>query len=62
MDATTSPLASIGNDIGKEIFHLVGFGTDGRIAFRRKIKQLALNETFKKLPLGFWAKSQIADD
>jgi hypothetical protein len=44
------PLASIGIDIGKEVFHIVGFGTDGRIAFRRKIKRLALIDTFKKLP------------
>ena len=50
MDTTTSPLASIGIDIGKEVFHLVGFGTDGKIAFRRKVKRLALTETFKKLP------------
>ena len=50
---TTDPhitLASIGIDIGKEVFHLVGFGTDGQIAFRRKIKRSALVETFKKLP------------
>ena len=50
MDTITSPLASIGIDIGKEVFHIVGFGTDGKIAFRRKIKRLALTETFKKLP------------
>ena len=37
MDTTVTPLASIGIDIGKEVFHLVGFGTDGKIAFRRKI-------------------------
>jgi transposase len=43
------PLASIGIDIGKEVFHIVGFGTDGQVAFRRKIKRLALIETFKKL-------------
>jgi transposase len=49
MDTTVAPLASIGVDIGKEVFHLVGFGTDGKIAFRRKIKRLALTETFKKL-------------
>jgi hypothetical protein len=47
---TTAPLASIGIDIGKEVFHLVGFGTDGKIAFRRKIKRLALADTFRKLP------------
>jgi transposase len=50
MDTTIPPFASIGIDIGKEVFHVVGFGTDGRIAFRRKIKRLALVETFKKLP------------
>jgi transposase len=45
-------LATIGVDIGKEVFHIVGLSTDGRIAFRRKIKRLALVETFKKLPPG----------
>ena len=44
MDNTTAPLASIGIDIGKEVFHIVGFSTDGKIAFRRKIKRLALVE------------------
>ena len=43
------PFASIGIDIGKEVFHIVGFGTDGQVAFRRNIKRLALIETFKKL-------------
>jgi transposase len=47
---TTTPFASIGIDIGKEVFHVVGFGTDGKIAFRRKIKRLALLEVFKQLP------------
>jgi transposase len=50
MDSTSAPLVSIGIDIGKEVFHVVGFGTDGKIAFRRKIKRLALVETFKRLP------------
>jgi len=50
MDTTTPALASIGIDIGKEVFHIVGFSTDGRIAFRRKVKRLALVESFKKLP------------
>jgi len=40
MDTTTRPLSSIGIDIGKEVFHVVGFGTDGKIAFRHKIKRL----------------------
>jgi len=50
MDTTARPLSSIGIDIGKEVFHVVGFGTDGKIAFRRKIKRLALVETFRRLP------------
>jgi transposase len=50
MDTTSAPLASIGIDIGKDVFHLVGFGTDGKIAFRHKIKRLALVDTFSRLP------------
>ena len=50
MDATAPRLTSIGIDIGKEVFHVVGFGADGKIVFRRKIKRLALHETFRKLP------------
>ena len=50
MDTTTVNLVSIGIDIGKDVFHVVGFGVDGQIAFRRKIKRLALTETFEKLP------------
>ncbi len=48
--ASTAPLASIGIDIGKDVFHFVGFDIKGKIAFRRKIKRLALVETFKKIP------------
>ena len=47
---TAAALASIGVDIGKDVFHLVGFDIKGKIAFRRKIKRLALVETFKKIP------------
>ena len=50
IDPNTAPLTSIGIDIGKEVFHVVGLGTDGKIAFRRKIKRLALKEAFEKLP------------
>src|SRR5210317_233480 len=42
--------ASIGIDIGKDVFHIVGFDPEGRIALRRKIKRLALTREFKKLP------------
>src|SRR5215470_18236721 len=45
----SSPLV-IGVDIGKEVFHLVGFGVDGKIAFRRRIRRLALKDIFEKLP------------
>jgi hypothetical protein len=49
-EATTAPLAVIGIDIGKDVFHLVGFGVDGKIAFRRRIRRLDLKEVFEKLP------------
>ncbi len=48
--ASPAPLASIGVDIGKEVFQLVGFDTKGKIVLRRKIERLALGETFKKIP------------
>ena len=43
-------LAVIGIDIGKDVFHIVGFTTDGEIALRRKVKRLSLIDLFKKLP------------
>jgi transposase len=43
-------LMSVGIDIGKDVFHLVGFDRDGRLVLRRKIKRLALSTTFEKLP------------
>ena len=53
--ATTSPkdmpaILSIGIDIGKDVFHIVGFDPDGKIVPRRQIKRLALAGTFAKLP------------
>jgi len=48
VDPITTPLASVGIDIGKEIFHVVGLGTDGKTAFRSKIKRLALKDVFEK--------------
>lgn len=41
---------SIGIDIGKDVFHLVGFDPDGKIVLRKKIKRLALGQVFEKLP------------
>ena len=45
-----STLHVIGIDIGKDVFHLVGFDSDGEIVLRRKIRRLALTDVFKKLP------------
>lgn len=47
---TEAELTVVGIDIGKDVFHLVGFDANGKIAFRRKIRRLALEETFKTLP------------
>jgi hypothetical protein len=44
--SSTAP-SVIGVDIGKEVFHLVGFSPGGEIVFRRKIKRQALADTFK---------------
>ena len=48
-ESNMSPVV-VGVDIGKEVFHLVGFGIDGKIAFRRRIRRLALKDAFEKLP------------
>jgi transposase len=41
---------SIGIDIGKDVFHLVGFDPSGQIALRRKIRRLDLAKEYDKLP------------
>jgi len=50
VDTIRIPLASVGIDIGKDIFHIVGFDTNGKIAFRWKIKRSSFADAFKKLP------------
>src|SRR5215510_1371033 len=50
METTRAPLAVVGVDIGKEVFHLVGLGTDGTIDFRRKIRRSSLKDVFEQLP------------
>lgn len=45
-----SELSVIGVDIGKDVFHLVGFDADGHRVLRRKIKLLALDATFEAFP------------
>ena len=48
MESNTPSLAVIGIDIGKEVFHLVGFGADGKIAFRRRIRRDWLSEMYSR--------------
>ncbi len=48
--SNATPLAVVGVDIGKDVFHLVGLGADGKIAFRRKVRRLALKDAFEQLP------------
>jgi hypothetical protein len=43
---TPEDISVIGVDIGKDVFHLVGFDSRGKIAFRRKIKRLADQAAF----------------
>lgn len=40
----------IGINIGKDVFHLVGFDDDGTVVIRRKIKRLGMIAAFEKLP------------
>ena len=40
----------IGVDIGKDVFHLVGFDSGGRRVLRLKIKRLSLTQVFGKMP------------
>jgi len=42
-------LMSVGVDIGKDVFHLVGFDKEGQLVLRRKIKRMALVATFEEL-------------
>src|SRR6185369_2914038 len=49
-ESNTASLTVIGIDIGKEVFHLVGIGVDGKIAFRRRIRRLGVKDALEKLP------------
>jgi transposase len=55
MEFNTVSLGSLESTSAKRFFHLVGLGTDGKIAFRGKIKRLALKDAFEKLPAVSWA-------
>jgi transposase len=49
-DQPTQTFASIGIDIGKDVFHIVGFDPQGKIVLRKKFKRLALAAELAKLP------------
>ena len=48
--AKTYELMSIGVDIGKDVFHLVGFNPDGERVLRKKIKRHQLEQVFENFP------------
>ena len=48
--ATVDDLTVMGIDIGKDVFHIVGFDGDGQIVVRRKIRRLSLVQVLEKLP------------
>ena len=48
--APVDNLTVLGIDIGKDVFHIVGFDGEGQIVVRRKIKRLALVKVFETLP------------
>ena len=43
-------LSVVGIDIGKDVFHLVGFDDFGDRVLRVKIKRLALTQVFDQMP------------
>jgi transposase len=43
-------LSCIGIDIGKNLFHVIGFDEAGRIVLRRRIRRLAFEKFFAGLP------------
>ena len=43
-------LMSVGIDIGKDTYHIVGFDRDGQRVLRKQIKRLELIATFENFP------------
>ncbi|RWR25804.1 transposase [Sinirhodobacter populi] len=43
-------LTVVGVDIGKDVFHLVGFDRSGQVVLRQKIRRFALQEVFAGFP------------
>lgn len=50
LDQPAQSFASIGIDIGKDVFHIVGFDLQGKVILRKKFKRLALETELAKLP------------
>lgn len=48
--AKIDELMSIGVDIGKDVFHLVGFDPSGERVLRKKIKRHQLEQVFEEFP------------
>jgi hypothetical protein len=48
--SASSKLFSIGIDIGKDAFHIVGFDNDGKIALCNKFRRFVLDAELQKLP------------
>ena len=49
-NAKIDELMSIGVDIGKDVFHLVGFDPSGERVLRKKIKRHQLEQIFEGFP------------
>lgn len=43
-------LVVVGVDIGKDVFHLVGFDRSGQVVLRKKIKRISLQDNFAGFP------------
>jgi len=45
-----SSFTSIGVDLGKEVFHIVGFDRGGKMVLNKQIRRFALEQGLAKLP------------
>jgi hypothetical protein len=43
-------LMSVGVDISKDVFHLIGFDKEGQLVLGKKIKRMALIVAFEEFP------------
>ena len=49
-DGSALELLSVGIDIGKDVFHIIGIDPGGRIVLRRRVRRLSLVREFERLP------------